>query len=162
MTKRNTRRGFTLIELLVVVLIIGILAAVALPQYQRAVEKTRITQALTFLNAVYKSHQLCVLQHGEDNCQLNAITLLASMDIELPGEIGYPCTGDISCIKTENWEFGTDDPGMFTAFRIKNGESPYNLSVILTDSDDYAGLGKVLCGGDFCTSLCGSNFCELN
>ena len=71
-TKGEGCQGFTLIELLVVVLIIGILAAVALPQYNKAVEKSRASEALTMLKNAHNAYELAILEEGNYD---NAVAL---------------------------------------------------------------------------------------
>ena len=72
-------KGFTLIELLVVVLIIGILSAVALPQYTKAVEKSRATEAITLLGNLANAEQIYKMSTGSYTGDLSAL------DIQLPG-----------------------------------------------------------------------------
>lgn len=70
--------GFTLIELLVVVLIIGILASVALPQYQRAVKKSRATEAILMLQKIHQAQQVYEMANGKRT------TDISELDIEIP------------------------------------------------------------------------------
>lgn len=71
MNYKNYKRGFTLIELLVVVLIIGILASIALPQYERAVWKSRFAEVYTVTSSLEKAIQLYILSNGYPSAQVN-------------------------------------------------------------------------------------------
>ena len=86
-------RAFTLIELLVVVLIIGILAAVALPQYQKAVRKSKATQVDVIINTATKAVDAYLLENGLPQGVVYFTGKNAVSTIDMPGD----CSKDNYC-----------------------------------------------------------------
>ena len=80
---KKNKSGFTLIELLVVVLIIGILAAIALPQYQKAVRKSRISGVVTTLGTIMRAGEAYAMASGVGNSTSVTTIDLDELDVTL-------------------------------------------------------------------------------
>jgi len=73
--RRNSEEGFTLIELLVVIIIIGILAAIALPSFLNQAAKARQSEGSTYVGSLNRAQQAFYVENGKfaaDLATLNA------------------------------------------------------------------------------------------
>jgi len=75
LNKKNGEKGFTLIELLVVIIIIGILAAIALPSFLNQTSKAKQTEAKTYVATVLKANQAYYTEKTEYPTDLLTLSL---------------------------------------------------------------------------------------
>ena len=107
----KNKQAFTLIELLIVVLIIGILAAVALPQYQKAVDKSRVFTVINTVKAIKEAQEVYYLEHGQ------YATNFDNLDVELPG-------GNLRTKTDTRWEY---EGGPTYYMYVKTGYGPQSI-----------------------------------
>ncbi|MBI3541717.1 MAG: prepilin-type N-terminal cleavage/methylation domain-containing protein [Deltaproteobacteria bacterium] len=69
---KTNQSGFTLVELMIVVAIIGILASIAIPNYQKYQAKARTTEGKIYLAAVYTAEKSYQIEYGSYTSCLNA------------------------------------------------------------------------------------------
>ena len=175
---KNNKKGFTLVELLVVVLIIGILAAMALPAYFKSVERARMAEADTLLGSIAQAQQRRWMKTG------SYAKLFSGLDVSPTSEaVATFCTKGTANIEAA---FGPDtdapttcgngfaivldanntnlDTATVTAYRVGNGQYKYSLSrpyqsTVVTctpTNDEDKALCAEYCGIDSTEGACTS------
>ena len=105
--QKSNQKGFTLIELMIVVAIIGILAAVALPQYQSYVAKSKFAETISAVNQVKAAIEVCAQIEGA----LTSCDTYGELDITNASVIASPNVTTVDITATTAVVTGTGYDG---------------------------------------------------
>lgn len=141
--KNKFSKGFTLVEMLIVVLIIGILVAIAVPQYQKVIYKSRLNKGISLVESLYQAQQAYYMSNGKFANDID------DLDLSLP-------LND-SCVKTQSskqskykCDFGTIgifDSNSNIQFQAKPS---YNAYVHFFKNYKHTYLGNMTAGQRAC------------
>ena len=124
-------KGFSLLEVLVVTLIIAVLASLAVSDYQKAIERSRASEAITLLTALYKAEKLYQLEHGKFANSLDSLKFsFRGTHVTCTQNNKSPCWGyyNTDAIQNKDW-----------SVELEKGKNP--SIAVGRISGPYAGAG---------------------
>ena len=145
--KNALKRGFTLVELLVVVLIIGILSSVALPQYQKAVNKSRVAGYWPVLKNLAEATKVCSLEKGRE-CSLDELDIEAPACKPLPGfsHCNYGVNPTTAYVDFDGFVLGVSPAGRLCGTDAADYCSKYGLTGRLLSGPEWGVVGLSVSG----------------
>ena len=164
-------KGFTLLEMLVVVLIIGILAGIALPQYELAVEKSKAAEAISLMGSLRQALDVYVLTHGYQGIELIGKMGEEGGELDIDVEAVLDCTlddeGDRCFSKNFSYDAYCDEDDnscSIRAYRYEgnnyNNDGKYSLAMDKTNSgwEKYCNNQGTDIGTKICKALEGQGW----
>ena len=130
----KSRMGFTLIELLVVIVIIGILAAIAIPMYTNSMQRARRADAKTALEQLRAAQEMRRAEQGGYSTDLTELRTTWGVQVNPVGDYNLQWAGGFAL----NANSFTAEAAPFTARQLTDGSLFINNNGIKTPADKWA------------------------
>lgn len=141
-------KGFTLLELMVVVIIISILTAAALPQYQKAVEKSRAAEAITLGKTIVDAQNRSL-----DAFPNESVATKSALDVKLPG--GEDAWSSDDVYTTKDFKYTLQSEGVLIERKVGG---PVTYTLFMGNNEATAENSCTNKTGTLCNAMTGMGF----